>query len=123
MEAGRKEAHLKKRWMFMVGGAVALAGAAALVMQPGADAQKPASELPAEARAAAKPATATEAARITTDELKAAMAKKDVVIIDTRSADAYAAGHIEGALNLPLQGLEARLNELPKNKLIAAYCT
>jgi 3-mercaptopyruvate sulfurtransferase SseA len=105
----------------MVGGAVVLAGAAALLVHSGAETQQPATA--SAAGPEARPAMATEAARITTDELKAAIAKNEVVIIDTRSPDAYAAGHIEGALNVPLQGLEARLKELPKTKLIAAYCT
>ena len=115
----RKEAHLKKRWMYMVGGAAAIAAATTLVMQPGADAQQPA----AGAVTSAAPATAQEAARITAADLQAAIARKDVFIIDTRSADAYAAGHIEGAVNLPVSSLEARLADLPKDKLVAAYCT
>lgn len=98
-----------------------LAGAAALVMRPGTDVQQPATASAAGPEAG--PAMVTEAARISPEELKAAMARKDVFIIDTRSADAYAAGHIEGAVSMPFSSLEARINELPKNKLIAAYCT
>ena len=49
--------------------------------------------------------------------------KGEVVIIDIRSKDTYDAEHAAGALSVPLSELESRLAELPKDKLIAAYCT
>ena len=45
------------------------------------------------------------------------------MIIDTRSKDTYDAEHAVGALSVPLSELESRLADLPKDKLIAAYCT
>lgn len=46
----------------------------------------------------------------------------DVVVIDVRPPEEYAAGHIAGALSLPLADLERRLAELPRGKRVVAYC-
>jgi rhodanese-related sulfurtransferase len=45
-----------------------------------------------------------------------------VVILDTRPADEYAAGHIAGALSVPVDQLQERLKKLPKAKAYVAYC-
>ena len=60
--------------------------------------------------------------------LNAAAARKvlaggEAIIIDVRAKDAWDMGHVEGALHFPLSELDARLSQLPKNKLIVAYCT
>jgi len=44
------------------------------------------------------------------------------VIVDVRAADAYAQGHIAGAISVPGSDLAAQLAKLPKDKLIVAYC-
>ena len=72
-------------------------------------------------RAAA--AGAAEAPRVAAEEVKRLAEKGEVVIIDTRGKDAYDREHAEGALSIPVAELESRLAELPKDKLIAAYCT
>jgi len=41
--------------------------------------------------------------------------KKDLFILDIRPEDAYKAGHIDGAKNIPFYMLHKRLNEIPKN--------
>jgi rhodanese-related sulfurtransferase len=46
----------------------------------------------------------------------------DVVVLDVRPPEEYAAGHIAGALSLPLAEIERRLAELPYHKEIVAYC-
>lgn len=46
----------------------------------------------------------------------------EVVILDTRPANEYEAGHIAGALSVPVADLRRRLKELPKNKDYVAYC-
>ena len=66
---------------------------------------------------------ATEPPRIAAPEVKRLAEKGEVVIVDTRGKDAYDFEHAEGALSIPLGELESRLAELPKDKLIAAYCT
>jgi 3-mercaptopyruvate sulfurtransferase SseA len=68
-------------------------------------------------------ASKDEAPRIMAAELMALAKKGEAVLIDVRSADAYAASHIPGAINIPYNSLEARLGELPKEKLIGLYCT
>ena len=46
----------------------------------------------------------------------------DAVILDTRPATEYEAGHIVGAISVPVADLRRRLKELPKNKRYVAYC-
>lgn len=48
--------------------------------------------------------------------------RRDVVVIDVRPPEEYAAGHIAGALSVPLAQLERRLATLPKATRIVAYC-
>ena len=45
-----------------------------------------------------------------------------VVVLDTRPANEYAAGHIAGALSVPVDDLQRRLRQLPKDKEYVAYC-
>jgi ArsR family transcriptional regulator len=42
--------------------------------------------------------------------------------LDVRPAEEYAAGHIRGAINVPLSELTKRLHEIPADKEIVAYC-
>lgn len=44
------------------------------------------------------------------------------VWVDVRSKESYDAGHIKGALSVPLSELPSRLKALPKNKEIITYC-
>ncbi|HEU0024269.1 MAG TPA: metalloregulator ArsR/SmtB family transcription factor [Thermoleophilaceae bacterium] len=60
--------------------------------------------------------------RIGRAELMARLADGSVVLVDVRPAEEFAAGHIEGARSIPLEELERRLAELPKNAEIVAYC-
>jgi rhodanese-related sulfurtransferase/DNA-binding transcriptional ArsR family regulator len=45
-----------------------------------------------------------------------------VVVLDVRPPEEYSAGHLPGAVNIPIHALEKRLNELPKRKEVIAYC-
>lgn len=45
-----------------------------------------------------------------------------VTVIDVRPPEEYVQGHIAGALNIPLDTLETRLRELPRDREIVAYC-
>jgi rhodanese-related sulfurtransferase len=45
-----------------------------------------------------------------------------VVVLDVRPPEEYAAGHLPGAVNVPIKQLEARLASLPRRKEIVAYC-
>ncbi|MFB1486814.1 MULTISPECIES: rhodanese-like domain-containing protein [unclassified Thiocapsa] len=42
--------------------------------------------------------------------------------IDVHPPQEYAQGHLVGALNVPLEQLESRLGELPKDRVVVAYC-
>lgn len=46
----------------------------------------------------------------------------DVIVIDVRPADEFAAGHLPYARSIPVTELKKRLSELPRNKDIVAYC-
>src|ERR687887_1984531 len=50
------------------------------------------------------------------EELIARMRRRDVVLVDVRPRDEFAAGHIEGARSIPLDELEQHLGELPKDR-------
>lgn len=47
---------------------------------------------------------------------------KQVVILDTRPASEYIAGHIAGSISVPVDELQRRLKELGKGKEYVAYC-
>lgn len=49
-------------------------------------------------------------------------APKDVVIIDTRTNEEYQAGHLKGALHLPIDELREHLDKIDKNKQLYIYC-
>jgi rhodanese-related sulfurtransferase/DNA-binding transcriptional ArsR family regulator len=55
-------------------------------------------------------------------ELLRRMREGLVTVIDTRPAEEFAAGHLPGALNVPLRELKRRLRELPREQTIVAYC-
>jgi len=54
--------------------------------------------------------------------LEPILASGDVVLIDVRPAIEFKAGHISGALSIPVEDLPQRLESLPKDKKIVAYC-
>lgn len=59
---------------------------------------------------------------VTRAELLARIQSGDAVIIDLRPGEEYEAGHITGAISIPLAVLEAHLAELPAGVEIVAYC-
>lgn len=56
------------------------------------------------------------------DELLARVRAGEVLVLDVRPSDEFAAGHLAGALSIPLDELPARLDELPADIPIVAYC-
>ena len=60
--------------------------------------------------------------KISADELLRRMRKNEVALLDVRPQVEYRAGHLPGALSIPLDELERRLSELPGGKTIVAYC-
>lgn len=83
------------------------------------------SQSPQPANQAAPPPTPPpdNARRITAEELHKLWEKNQVVIIDTRAESAYKQEHIKGSISVPAGTLATKLDQLPKGKLIAAYCT
>jgi rhodanese-related sulfurtransferase/DNA-binding HxlR family transcriptional regulator len=57
------------------------------------------------------------------DELLARLrAGQPLVVVDVRPAEEYHAAHVAGAVSIPLEELEQRLRDLPRDREIVAYC-
>jgi rhodanese-related sulfurtransferase len=67
-------------------------------------------------------ANGERARRITTGDLRSALEKGEAFVLDVRSEPEYSEGHIKGAHLLPRRELNARFNEVPRDKLIVTYC-
>jgi rhodanese-related sulfurtransferase len=59
---------------------------------------------------------------ISAAELRERLSAGDVVLLDVRPAAEFEAGHIPGARSLPIEELERRLDEVPDDREIVAYC-
>jgi rhodanese-related sulfurtransferase/DNA-binding transcriptional ArsR family regulator len=55
-------------------------------------------------------------------ELRRRLSKGDVTLIDVRPEAEYRAGHIPGALSMPVDQLGRRYREIPKHREVIAYC-
>lgn len=60
--------------------------------------------------------------QVTREELVRRVASGRVTVIDVRPVEEYAAGHIPGAMSIPVAELADRLAELPLDQEIVAYC-
>jgi len=69
------------------------------------------------------PPPADNARRITVAELHDLYEKNNVLIIDTRADTAYKDEHIKGSISIPTGTVLSRVDELPRDKMIVAYCT
>jgi len=63
------------------------------------------------------------ARRITAAELHDLWEKDKVLVIDTRNEASYKESHIKGAILVPSTEFPDRADELPRDKMIVAYCT
>jgi len=63
-----------------------------------------------------------ELAPVTLEDLRRLLREEDVTLVDVRPADEYAAGHIPGAMSMPVPELRRRLGELPRGREVVAYC-
>lgn len=59
---------------------------------------------------------------LTIEEFKELDRAGDVVLVDVRPSSEFMAGHVEGAVNIPVAELAQRLSDLPQNSNIIAYC-
>jgi len=55
-------------------------------------------------------------------ELLQRLVEGNIILLDVRPAEEYAAGHLPDALSIPVAELEARLPELHQDREIVAYC-
>ncbi|MEK7246824.1 MAG: metalloregulator ArsR/SmtB family transcription factor [Pseudomonadota bacterium] len=67
-------------------------------------------------------ATRDDAQPVGQKELLRLVKTGDVTVLDVRPDGEYRAGHIAGAINIPLGELSRRLAELPRGKQVVAYC-
>jgi len=58
-------------------------------------------------------------ARTVAEEL---LSEDSPVVLDIRNSHEWAAGHIQGSLNIPLSHLQERIAEIPRNRRIAVHC-
>ena len=56
------------------------------------------------------------------EELLTRLQLNDVIVIDVRPEEEYKNGHIEGSVSIPLVELKDRLDEIPKDREVVAYC-
>jgi 3-mercaptopyruvate sulfurtransferase SseA len=61
--------------------------------------------------------------RITTNELRDALAKGTAILIDVRGDAVYKQSHIKGSISIPVDQIESHLSELPRDKMIVTYCS
>lgn len=61
-------------------------------------------------------------ATVTREELAERLRAGDIVLIDVRPPEEYAAGHLPGAVNVPPADIDQRLAALPADRDVVAYC-
>jgi 3-mercaptopyruvate sulfurtransferase SseA len=63
-----------------------------------------------------------ETRRISIQETQKAIEAGTALVVDVRDESTYKTSHIKGAKSVPLSQFDARIGELPKDKLIITYC-
>jgi len=56
------------------------------------------------------------------DELLGRILRDEVTLVDTRPAQEYREGHLPGARSIPLDELSGRIDEIPRDREVVAYC-
>jgi 3-mercaptopyruvate sulfurtransferase SseA len=71
------------------------------------------------------PLTEAVVPRVSAKEAKLAFDKGEAVIVDVRSAEAFAAGHAVGAISIPIDQIENNIDNVPlkKDQWVIPYCT
>lgn len=54
--------------------------------------------------------------------VRAAAAERSIAWVDVRAADAWAAGHVRGAIHMPMGEINVRVSELPWDQWVVAVC-
>jgi rhodanese-related sulfurtransferase len=76
----------------------------------------------AEVQRAARAYLGDEVEAIGRDELISRLVDGDVVLVDVRPTEEFEAGHIDGAQSIPIEELKRRLDEIPRDREVVAYC-
>jgi len=63
-----------------------------------------------------------EPGQISIPNFEAALKTQAIAVIDVRGPSEYAAGHFPGAINISLDELPAKLDEIPKDKFVVVHC-
>jgi len=97
--------------------ATMLVAAASIADQAGGPAPGQAASAPAAAASASLPLISPQA-------LLERQAKRDpsLFVLDVRTPQEYAAGHVPGAVNVPYDQVASHLAEIPKDKDVVLYC-
>ncbi len=56
------------------------------------------------------------------EQLSERMQQPDVFLLDTRTPQEYARGHVQGFVNIPVDALRERMDEIPKDKTVYVMC-
>lgn len=97
--------------------------------EPSTTAQSPVTETPQQAQPAPPPMPqvseidVARARRIDAQETKRLLDAGEAITIDVRDVQSYVAGHIPGALQIPLQYVPGEIPWFPRDKTIITYCT
>lgn len=59
---------------------------------------------------------------VSREELLRRIRRKQVAVLDVRSAQEFEEGHLPGAINIPVKELRRRLKKLPRSQGVVAYC-
>ena len=110
-------------WLWLIiGGAVLIIGLLAALLldrQEQVTALRPATQPPSTQQAIPYP----DVPRMSPTDAKAQLDSGQAIVVDVRAREDYQAAHADGAISIPLDALEARMQELPKNVGIITYCT
>jgi rhodanese-related sulfurtransferase len=84
----------------------------------------PAARSAGAAAARQAPAAGAQLPLVSQDALLARQARKDpqLFVLDVRTPQEFAAGHVPGAVNVPHDQVAARLAEVPRDKDVVIYC-
>lgn len=63
-----------------------------------------------------------DAEHVSRDELLRRVQGGDVVVLDVRPREEYQAGHIPGAVSIPVEELADKLGDIPADQEVVAYC-
>jgi hypothetical protein len=111
-----------RNWMLIGFIALILIGVALIALPLFTSANAPAAA-PTSATPQINQGPAPEVPRVSVAEAHAAYQSKQAVFVDVRDTSQYKAGHVTGALSIPLSEVDSRLNELDKAQWIIPYCT